>query len=116
MIRARPFINVRRRKESSAVNGNRVEDDCLYVSGKLVCPGDPVKVAGKQGLFRLTDILNDYDVEVVGPYFPRSPQRTQEITRILKLTNLRYAAKASRMDVSMTLPLQMLSDKARKHK
>lgn len=94
----------------------RVETGCLvFDSGKVACKGDPVKVANKQGLWRLADVLNDFDVEVIGPYFPTSPQRTQEMTRILKVVNIKEAPKgSSRQDVAMTVTLAALNNDAQR--
>lgn len=95
-----------------------VDDDCLvFETGKRACPGDPVKVANRQGLWRLADVLNDFDVEVIGPYFPSSPQRTQEMTRIMKALNIRQAPKGSvRADVAMTVGLSALNSEAQRRK
>lgn len=96
------------------------KDLCIKLDparAKLTCPGDPVKLANRQGLYRFTKRLTDTVAEVVGPYFPASPQRTQEITRIQVIVNLKAApASATRADVKMTPASTAASNVAKRKK
>jgi hypothetical protein len=94
-------------------------EPCLKLdsTSKLTCPGDAVKLANRQGLYRYTKRLTDTVAEVVGPYFPGSPQRTQEITRVQVIVNLRPAPpRTPRSDVAMTPASSQLSKDAKRKK
>lgn len=94
-----------------------VASDCIKVdpkSTKLTCPGDPVKLAGRQGHYRFVKLVPIDAAELVGPYFPDA-SRTQEITRVQLLVNLRPAAKtATKKSVQMTAASSAVSDNAKR--
>jgi hypothetical protein len=63
-----------------------------------VCPGDPVRVAGKQGLWRFIAVTRNL-VELVGAYSPTGdPHRSQEISRFFELVDIRPAGKGITRD------------------
>lgn len=91
----------------------------VFARNKTACPQDPVRVSGRQGVWRLLKVWRGPDhvtwfAEVVGAYSPRSPQRTQEISRIFAVNELRHAGKATRDDVKMGAEAAQLSIEAKR--
>lgn len=75
---------------------------CTEIEGKKVCQGDPVRVEGRQGLWRFIAIRpnpqSTEDIaEVVGPYKNKG---SQEIARFFAVSKLRRAKGATRLDVA----------------
>lgn len=76
--------------------------DCLHVQRRIVCPGDPVRVANRQGLWRFIGQRDDGLVELVGAYSPSGDlSRTQEVARFFPVDELRHAGRATREQVMM---------------
>lgn len=73
------------------------ENNCIVFSPRTkACPSWPVKIAGMQGLWRYIGPVTSETVEVIGPYFPGNPSRNGGRSRILKLSQLKYAGKIAK--------------------
>ena len=96
------------------------EDDCLiFTPRQSACPTWPVKVAGMQGLWRYKGVANtsatygDY-VEVIGPYFPNSPERNGGRSRILKIDQIKYAGKSAKPVDVLDVQVSAISNEAKR--
>jgi hypothetical protein len=76
------------------------DNGCLVFSSRSkTCPSWPVRVVGKQGLWRYVGIVPDSNtfgdifVEVIGPFFPSNPSRNGGRSRIVNIDELKYAGK-----------------------
>lgn len=73
---------------------------CLQLEGKKTCPGDPVRIEGRQGLWRFIAIRPgpiEEMVEVVGPF---KGAGSQEIARFFGISKVKRARGATRLDVA----------------
>lgn len=79
-----------------------------------VSTGDPVRVAGKQGLWRFVKMTVKDGVqyaEVVGPYKRSDPA---PLSRVFEASSLRPAKKARPEDVGWNPAMKDLSDRAKR--
>ena len=80
---------------------------------KLLTKGDPVKLAGKRGLYRFVEVYTFNEAwyaVVIGPI------GKVEIGRIVPVDQLRSAGKATREQVAMSADVKQISENAKQGK
>lgn len=93
------------------------EADCVYLSSKqIICPGDPIRIDGTQGLWRYIKPISNFSFEAIGPYFPNNPSRNGGRSRIFNMDKAKYPGrKAKRIDVT-DFNITAISEEAKRHK
>lgn len=96
----------------------RVRDDGCVEFGprSRACQGDAVRVTKMQGLWRVLAVWQregQWFTEVVGPYFPNNPGRSDEKSRVFAVADLKHAGKVKPSDVAMRPETKAISDQAK---
>lgn len=92
------------------------EADCIYLSSKhIICPGDPIRIDGMQGLWRYIKPIGNSSFEAIGPYFPNNPSRNGGRSRIFNVDKAKYPRRAKRIDVT-DFDITAISEEAKRHK
>lgn len=90
------------------------DDRIVFRANQKAALGDPVRINGRQGLWRYTSRAGAY-VEVVGPYFPTNPSRNGERQRIFPIEELRYPGKKFKsIDVSPSPQVTAINQEAQR--
>ncbi len=93
------------------------EDDAVvFRKDQVVSFGGPLRIEGRQGLWRYVARVGAY-VEVVGPFFPASPHRNAERQRIFPIDQLKYPGKKFKpVDVAANPRATAISEEAKRGK
>jgi ribosomal protein S16 len=90
------------------------DDRIVFRANQRAAIGDPVRIEGRQGLWRYTARAGAY-IEVVGPYFPNSPSRNGERQRIFAIDTARYPGKKiTARDVAPSPQVTAMSEQAQR--
>jgi len=90
-------------------------DGCLQFSPKItICPSWPVRVVGKQGLWRYVGPVNGTTVEVIGPFFPLNPDRNGGRSRIVNIEQVKYAGKNAKPVDVLNVEATAISQRAQR--
>lgn len=90
------------------------EDNVVFRKDQVVEPGGPLRIEGRQGLWRYVARVGAY-VEVVGPYFPTNPSRNGERQRIFPIEQLKYPGKKIKpIDVAPSAGVTAISEEAKR--
>lgn len=93
-----------------------IDDAVVFGKNKVVTFGEPLRIDGRQGLWRYIARTGAY-VEVVGPYFPTNPSRNGERTRIFPVDQLKYPGnKFKAIDVAPSPTVTAISEQAKNRK
>ena len=99
------------------------DNDCIEFGPKSrTCPKWPVRVIGQQGLWRYVGTYgsslsrNDAPIiiEVIGPYFPNSPERNGGRSRIFPLEKIKYAGKNAKPIDVLHVQTTAISEEAKR--
>jgi hypothetical protein len=98
-------------------------DGCIQFSPRSkTCPSWPVRIVGMQGVWRYLNPMTPADmevssvthVEVIGPFFPNSPERNGGRSRIFSIDKLKYAGKSAKPIDVQNVEATALSNEAKR--
>lgn len=90
------------------------DDSVVFRTNQIVPFGSPVRIEGRQGLWRYVARAGAY-IEVVGPYFPT--KQSNERSRIFPITDAKYPGRKFKpSDVAASPEVKALSEGAKRGK